>query len=94
MHSTNKWILAPEKKDRKKKEKEKQTQKPKIQSTEFKRLNKLKCPSEDTSVPLGRKKAIISGEGGREGIGREWGWGQEQCGAEGNLIWYCVKEED
>jgi hypothetical protein len=39
----------------------------KIQSTEFKRLNKLKCPSEDASVPLGReKKAIISGEGGRD----------------------------
>ena len=37
-----------------------------IQSTEFKRLNKLQCPSEDTSVPLVREKkeAIISGEGG------------------------------
>ena len=47
---------------------------PKIQSTELKKLNKLKCPSEDTSVPLGReKKAITSGEGGRdrarEGVG-------------------------
>ena len=37
----------------------------KIQSTEFKRLNKLKCPIEDSSVPLGReKKAITSVEGG------------------------------
>ena len=36
---------------------------PKIPSTELKKLNKLKCPSEDTSVPLGReKKAITSGE--------------------------------
>ena len=36
----------------------------KIQSTEFKRLNKLKCPSEDASVPLGReKKAIRNVEG-------------------------------
>jgi hypothetical protein len=35
---------------------------PKIQSTELK-LNKLKCPSEDASVPLGiEKKAITSGE--------------------------------
>jgi hypothetical protein len=36
----------------------------KIQSTEFKRLSKLKCPSEDPPpVPLGReKKAITSGE--------------------------------
>ena len=39
----------------------------KIQSTGFKRLNKLKCPSEDASVPLGReKKAITSGEGRKE----------------------------
>jgi hypothetical protein len=43
-----------------------------IQSTKFKRLNKLKCLSEDASVPLGReKKAITSGEGGTwEGM---WG---------------------
>mgnify|MGYP006914893019 CR=1 FL=1 len=40
---------------------------PKIQSTELKKVNKLKCPSEDASVPLGReKKAITSGEGGRD----------------------------
>ena len=39
----------------------------KIQSTEFKKLNKLKCPSEDASVPLGReKKAITHGERGRD----------------------------
>ena len=46
---------------------------PKIQSTELKKVNKLKCPSEDASVPLGReKKAITSGEGGREsGHGEE-----------------------
>jgi hypothetical protein len=38
-----------------------------IQSTEFKSLNKLKCLSEDASVPLGReKKALICGEGGRD----------------------------
>jgi hypothetical protein len=43
---------------------------PKIQSTELKKLNKLKCPSE---VPLGReKKAITTEELGRdrgEGVG-------------------------
>ena len=39
----------------------------KIQSTELKKLNKLKCPSEDASVTVGRKKkAITSGEGGRD----------------------------
>jgi hypothetical protein len=38
-----------------------------IQSTELKKVNKLKCPIEGTSVPLGRrKKEIISGEGGRD----------------------------
>ena len=37
---------------------------PKIQSIEIKKVNKLKGPSEDTSVPLGReKKATTSGEG-------------------------------
>jgi hypothetical protein len=40
---------------------------PKIQSTELKKVNKLKCRSEDASVPLGReKKAITSGEGERD----------------------------
>jgi hypothetical protein len=38
---------------------------PKIQSTELKKVSKLKCPSEDTSVPLGReKKATTNREGG------------------------------
>ena len=37
-------------------------------------VNKLKCPSED-SVPLEReKKAVTSGEGRKEGPGREIGW--------------------
>jgi hypothetical protein len=40
---------------------------PKIHSTGLKNLNKLKCPSEDASIPLGReKKAITIGEGGRD----------------------------
>ena len=44
-------------------------------STELKKVNKLKCPSEDASVPLGReKKAITMGGGGRDlGEGREKG---------------------
>jgi hypothetical protein len=38
-----------------------------MQSTELKKGNKLKGPSEDTSVPLGKeKKAITMGEGGRD----------------------------
>ena len=49
------------------KKKKKKYRIPKIQSTELKKVNKLKCPSEDASVPLGReKKAITSGEGGKD----------------------------
>ena len=33
---------------------------PKIQSTELKKVNKLKGPREDTSVPLGREKKVIT----------------------------------
>mgnify|MGYP007107459760 CR=1 FL=1 len=65
----------------------------KIQSTELKKVNKLKGPSEDARAPLGReKKAITSGEGGRDlgekvdGVGGQW--------VEGNLIWYWVREKD
>jgi hypothetical protein len=38
---------------------------PKIQSTELKKVNKLKYPSENDSVPLGREKELTkSREGG------------------------------
>jgi hypothetical protein len=48
-----------------------------IQSTELKKVNKLKGPSEDTSVPLGReKKAITSGEGERDLGGKVDGEGK------------------
>ena len=40
---------------------------PKIQSTELQKVNKLKGPSKNASVPLGReKKAISNGEGKRD----------------------------
>ena len=43
---------------------EQQQQKYRIQFTGLKKVNKLKGPSEDSSVPLGReKKLIISEEG-------------------------------
>jgi hypothetical protein len=62
----------------------------KIQSTDFKRLNKLKCPSEDASVPLGReKKEITSGVGGRD-LGGKVDGVVGQWGLEGNLIWQTV----
>jgi hypothetical protein len=68
---------------------------PKIQSTELKKFNKLKCPSENASVPLGReKKAITSREGGRDlggKVNRVEG-GEER--GERNLIWYWVREKD
>jgi hypothetical protein len=55
-------------------------------------VKKLKSPSEDTSVLLGReKKVITSGEGRRDLGGKVNGGG----GAEKeNLIWYWVREED
>jgi hypothetical protein len=34
----------------------------KRQSTEHKKVNKLKCPSEEASVPLGREKKTITSE--------------------------------
>jgi hypothetical protein len=61
------WILAGEKnKNINIKTKRNRTEYPRyIQSTELKKLNKLKCPSEDASVPPGREeKAITSWEGG------------------------------
>jgi hypothetical protein len=49
---------------------------PKIQSTELKKVNKLKCPSKDTSVPLGREYKAIT-------VGREGGtWEGKQMGGE------------
>jgi hypothetical protein len=46
-------------------------------STEHKRVNKLKCPSEDAAVPLEReKKAIPNGEGGRDLAGKVDGVGE------------------
>jgi hypothetical protein len=46
---------------------------PKIQSTELKKVNKLKCPSENASVSLERERRKLSPvgrEGGRE-LGRK-----------------------
>jgi hypothetical protein len=35
--------------------------------TELKKVNKMKCPSEDASVPLGReRRAFTTGERGRD----------------------------
>jgi hypothetical protein len=56
---------------------------PKIQTTELKKVNKLKCLSEDASVPLGReKKTITSREawrdlGGKVDVGGSGGGGGE-----------------
>ena len=42
-----------------------------IQSTELKKVNKQKGPSEDASIPLGRKQKAIKGSRGRERTGWE-----------------------
>jgi hypothetical protein len=57
-------------------QKKKKYRVPKIKYTELKKKNKMKGPSEDASVPLGRqKKATTSREIGRDlegkGIGEE-----------------------
>jgi hypothetical protein len=65
-----------------------------MQSTELKKVNKLKDPSKDASRPLGREKKAITGGRGREtcvgegrgkGIGEHdqvlswgWWWGNEK----------------
>ena len=49
---------------------------PRIQSIEFKKINKPKDPSEDASVTFWRDKAVIGGRG-REGPGWERGQGEE-----------------
>jgi hypothetical protein len=60
---------------------------PKMQSTELKKLNKLKRPSEDASVP--------SGKGGRDLGGKMDGKAGGGAGrGEGNLILYWVEEKD
>jgi hypothetical protein len=70
---TNKWILE-----------KKKYRIPKIQSTELKKFYKLKDPSENTSVPLGREMKATTRrergrtegrEGGKEGGRDLWGKG-------------------
>ena len=46
-----------------------------MQSTELKKINKLKGPSEDSSVPFGREKKAIRRWGRMEGPERKSGWG-------------------
>jgi hypothetical protein len=81
---------------KKRKEKKKKTYRiHKIHSIEFKRLNRLKCPSEDASEPLGReKKAITSGEGEREETWEGMWMGLGAVVDRGDLIWYWVREKD
>ena len=57
------------------KEKENKYRIPKIQSTEFKKVNQPQGPSEYVSVPLGREKKAITSREGRRGLGGQGGWG-------------------
>jgi hypothetical protein len=57
---------------------------PRIQSTELKKANKLKGPSEDASIPGGREKKAIIGGGREGGTSLERQQGRE----EGNMIRY------
>lgn len=55
------------------KQKKKKYRISKIQSIELKKVNKLKGPSEDASVPLGREKKATTRGGGRNRGGKEDG---------------------
>ena len=60
----------------------------KIQSSELKKVNRMKDPSKDASLPLEKeKKAITSGDGGRD-------LGELERRGEGSLIWNLVRERD
>jgi hypothetical protein len=59
--------------------------KPKIQSTELKKVNKLKNPGEDASIPLEREKKAVTG-GWAEGTG----WERVQEWEDLNMIKYWV----
>jgi hypothetical protein len=62
-----------------------------IQSTELKKANKLKGPSEESSVPLRREKKAIMGRGGghrwREGSGWGRGYGGKRGTWSGVGVW-------
>lgn len=62
----------------------------KIQSRKLKKVNKLKGPSEDASVPLGREKKTTPW--GKEG--RDRGGKKDGVRVEGNMIWYWVGEKN
>jgi hypothetical protein len=65
-----------------------------IHFTELKRVNKLKCPSEEASVPLGReKKAITIWEVERDLGGKVEG-GMSGRGERNLIWWYWVREND
>jgi hypothetical protein len=62
---------------------------PMIVSMELKKVNKLKGPREDASVPLGREKKTTTRGKGRRNLGRkEYG-----VGSEGSLIWWGKRTE-
>jgi hypothetical protein len=57
-----------------------------LQSTEIKKFNKLKCPSEETWAPLGREKKPSQVETGREEPERESGSGGRGVGGKPDLL--------
>jgi hypothetical protein len=61
---------------------------PSTQPTELRKVNKLKDPSKDASIPLRKKKAVMGAKGGRDQGKR--GQGREQ----GNMIRYWGGEQD
>jgi hypothetical protein len=54
---------------------------------ELRMINKLKVPSEDSSVTLGREKKTTTREGGKD-------LEVKVVGGKGNMIWYWVGAKD
>jgi hypothetical protein len=60
---------------------------PRVHSTEVKKINKEKAPTEDASIPLEREKKRITG--GREREGPDWETGEGGGGEKGehDQVW-------
>jgi hypothetical protein len=63
-----------------------------IESTELRKLKKLKCPSKDCSVPFGREKKTITNGEEEMDLGQKVDGGRG-VGEEGTLIWHWVSEK-
>jgi hypothetical protein len=86
-------IIKPNNSDPKRHAWKKKYRIPRIQSREFKKVNKPKGPNEDASVPLGRVRKAVTGGGWEEGswMGKGTGRGREE---HNQVLGVCVRGKD